>query len=488
MPKFLAPATGITPPAADNSTNLATTSYVQGNLAAIPGANYKPTAAAATTGPLPACTYGNGAAGVGATLTGNAFGTLIVDGYTAAPGEAILVKNQSIGTYNGLYTVAQIGDGTSVFILTRHPSMDASSKYVGAVVAVRNAGITNAGTLWYCTNPSPPTVGSSSIGFAPLGAAPPADFVASGPSHAHGLVPDPGATAGAQRFLREDATWQAPPVARVECRGRLTLASGDPIGASGAGSGGTIYFTPFRGNLIGLHDGSAQWNLLAFPETSIAAPAGNGVYDVFAYNNAGTVALETTAWANLTTRATSLATQDGIYVKSGATTRRYLGSFFSTAGTVYDTTTQRHLWNYYNRAQKRMYVRESTNWTYGVSSTWRQVRANPANQLAVVCGVKEDCNPIAASLFGYASDYSYYTANVGYDSVGTQIGETGFRAGGQPGLQGGSLATVNHMTDIGFHTYIWLEYVELSGTTAVNFFAGGPGQDARFPNGLQMQY
>jgi hypothetical protein len=33
-------------------------------------------------------------------------------------------------------------------------------------------------------------------------------FVASGASHAKGLVPDPGSTAGTTRFLREDATWQ----------------------------------------------------------------------------------------------------------------------------------------------------------------------------------------------------------------------------------------------------------------------------------------
>lgn len=38
-----------------------------------------------------------------------------------------------------------------------------------------------------------------------------ADFVASGPSHAHGLVPDPGAGAGSAKYLREDATWQSPP-------------------------------------------------------------------------------------------------------------------------------------------------------------------------------------------------------------------------------------------------------------------------------------
>lgn len=36
-------------------------------------------------------------------------------------------------------------------------------------------------------------------------------FVASGSSHAAGLVPDPGATAGVTKFLREDATWAVPP-------------------------------------------------------------------------------------------------------------------------------------------------------------------------------------------------------------------------------------------------------------------------------------
>ena len=37
------------------------------------------------------------------------------------------------------------------------------------------------------------------------------DFVASGASHARGAVPDPGAVAGATKFLREDATWATPP-------------------------------------------------------------------------------------------------------------------------------------------------------------------------------------------------------------------------------------------------------------------------------------
>lgn len=36
-------------------------------------------------------------------------------------------------------------------------------------------------------------------------------FVASGASHASGIVPDPGSTAGATRFLREDASFAVPP-------------------------------------------------------------------------------------------------------------------------------------------------------------------------------------------------------------------------------------------------------------------------------------
>lgn len=37
------------------------------------------------------------------------------------------------------------------------------------------------------------------------------DFVGSGSSSAHGLVPDPGSTAGTTRYLREDGSWAVPP-------------------------------------------------------------------------------------------------------------------------------------------------------------------------------------------------------------------------------------------------------------------------------------
>ena len=57
---------------------------------------------------------------------------------------------------------------------------------------------TDTTTLWQST-------GSAWTQLATLAA-----FVASGSSHAAGLVPDPGSSAGSTHFLREDATWAVP--------------------------------------------------------------------------------------------------------------------------------------------------------------------------------------------------------------------------------------------------------------------------------------
>lgn len=106
------------------------------------------------------------------------------------------------------------------------------------------------------------------------------------------------------------------------CNGRLTLTSGTPVTTSDVSNATAIYFTPFHGNKISLYNGSV-WQLLSFSEISLAlGTISSGTnYDVFAYNNSGTVALDSiVAWTNDTTRATALALQDGIYVKSGALT------------------------------------------------------------------------------------------------------------------------------------------------------------------------
>lgn len=181
-------------------------------------------------------------------------------------------------------------------------------------------------------------------------------------------------------------------VGPLVCEGRLTLTSGTPVTTADVTAATTVFFSPYRGSRIALYDGTSSWTTLSFATLSIAVPAvANQMYDVFAFNNAGAVALELTAWTNDTTRATALALQDGVYVRSGATTRRYLGSFRTIAsGQTEDSAANRYLWNYYNRVQRLMLRVESTaSWTYS-TATSRQARASSLNQLNFILGVAED--------------------------------------------------------------------------------------------------
>jgi hypothetical protein len=177
------------------------------------------------------------------------------------------------------------------------------------------------------------------------------------------------------------------------CQGRLTLTSGVPV-TSGDVTGATaIFFTPYTGNLIGLFDGLSVWTALAFSELTLnLGTLTSGLpYDVFAFNNNGVVALRTpVAWTNTTTRATALVLQNGIYVKSGATTDRYLGTFFTTSTTqTEDSILNRYLWNYYNRVPRQLQRFESTaTWTY-TTATVRQANGSTSNQVNVVVGVQE---------------------------------------------------------------------------------------------------
>lgn len=68
-------------------------------------------------------------------------------------------------------------------------------------------------------------------------------FVASGASHAKGLVPDPGASSGTTKYLREDATWDVPPAATG-----VTIASTTLV-IKGDNAGGGVAATP--GNATG---------------------------------------------------------------------------------------------------------------------------------------------------------------------------------------------------------------------------------------------
>jgi hypothetical protein len=150
------------------STDAATKGYV--DLTA-QGLDPKPTAQVATAAALPANTYANGAAGVGATLTANAAGVLTVDAYNPLLGDLILVKNEAAPANNGLYSVTTLGTVSVPYVLTRSVDMDSGLKYGGGFVPVENNGATTANSLWLCNVLGSITVGTTAVNFTQLNAA-----------------------------------------------------------------------------------------------------------------------------------------------------------------------------------------------------------------------------------------------------------------------------------------------------------------------------
>ena len=211
---------------------------------------------------------------------------------------------------------------------------------------------------------------------------------------------------------------------------RLTLTSGVPVTTGDVINATTIYCTPYRGNKISLYDG-ANWNIRSSAEFSLALGTltASLPYDVFVYDNAGTPTLEFLAWASATARATALAYQNGVLVKSGAATRRYLGTFYTSSTTqTADAAATRYLENYYNQVDRLLSGTYSTNRTTA-SATY--VELNAEIEIKWVQGSIE--NPIFFSVsttpeISVATDVASIAVAINSTSVATAGLEQGFYA------------------------------------------------------------
>lgn len=246
--------------------------------------------------------------------------------------------------------------------------------------------------------------------------------------------------------------------------GRLTLTTGEPVTTADV-TGTTIYFTPFRGARLALHDGTG-WVTHILTQISIAVPNTTAtMYDIFVYSNAGTPTLEALVWTNDTTRATALTTLDGVYVKTGATTRRYLGSFRTDdnlSGNATDTVLRRYLWNYYNRVDRKLIRYRNDSHTYN-TATIRAWDADPTNtQLLCAIGLVED-----AFVVGVSGDLTFAAGNsLPYLGVGINSTTAATGALTPMGCVGTAWLTnvVTVLPRVGYNFLVPLEFSNAAGT------------------------
>jgi hypothetical protein len=116
-------------------------------------------------------TYNNGTAGVSATLTATANGTLVIDSTVAQAAQRVLIKDCDDQVENGIYVVTTVGNGSTPYVMTRSSDADTSGESnaftldEGSYFFV-TGGTTQKGAAYVCNTSTLIIFGTTSITFA----------------------------------------------------------------------------------------------------------------------------------------------------------------------------------------------------------------------------------------------------------------------------------------------------------------------------------
>jgi hypothetical protein len=163
---------------------------------------------------------------------------------------------------------------------------------------------------------------------------------------------------------------------------------------------------------------------------------------------------------------------DGVLVKSGDSTRRYLGSCRPRSATTFhhvtagdDLPCKFDLWNVANRIEFPFRLRALTNtWTYTLA-TWRQAQGSANYQVDVMVGLQEE-NFLADLIVSSRNSTVSIPRQVGigFDSTTAFTGLASETANTVVSIECQQEATISHMPTIGRHFYAWLEISTATGT------------------------
>jgi hypothetical protein len=261
----------------------------------VQGINIHASVRVATTANLTG-TYNNGTAGVGATFTATANGAISIDGVSLSLNDRVLVKNQSTGLQNGIYTVTTVGTAGTPFVLTR--ATDADNSPAGEVstgdFCFTLEGTVNAGFGFTLTTTGTITIGTTSLTFTAFSSAP---TIVTG----YGLLePTPGT-------VEVDNTVIAP-LASPALTGTATAVNLTTSGTLNANGTNNLaaYTTYYGGHILVNPWGRSTMRYEAIANSATAVTDG-GV----AWTASGTPAAVTIANTNLFTRTRRIAFPTG---------------------------------------------------------------------------------------------------------------------------------------------------------------------------------
>jgi hypothetical protein len=275
--------------------------------------------------------------------------------------------------------------------------------------------------------------------------------------------------------------------------GRLTLTSGTPVMASDVTNATSVYYTPYQGAVVTLYDGSAWYdytfaeltNTLSDNTKNPAAAAADNNYDLFVWNDSGTLRLgRGPAWSSSTSRGTGAGTTElerveGVWVNkvaitNGPTAQRgtYVGTVRtdSSGGQIDWSPASRMVWNAYNRVLLVGSVINVASHTY-TTAAWRAWNADAAgSQIQFVLGFAED-------VWG-----GYRFNNQGSGAVSASVGIN--TTGGPSGTKGEQMNNFEDASSsdkfLGGDGYNYLVAVEYGG--------GGTGSSTYERASLALQY
>lgn len=290
-------------------------------------------------------------------------------------------------------------------------------------------------------------------------------------------------------------------VAANEPGGRLTLTAGTPVTTGNVTGATTVYYVPYASSKVPLFDGTT-WSLFDIGSSGLsqttldntkspAAVANNSVYDLFIWNDSGTVRLSRgPLWTSDTARGTGAGTTElqqvngrwvnKVSITSGPAAQcgLYVGTIRSDGSAqINDSLTKRHVWNTHHRVARTMRATDAAStWGYN-TGTLRQANANAANQLDYVQGLSED--PIKAHVSANGANDTVAVGlyvGIGVDSTtvnSAQIYVTGLGAAATSGANG--WAMYEGLPGIGRHALVWLESA-VSGSGNTTWWGTQAGQ------------